>query len=260
MDQKNNVRVIILAAGKGTRLRPITNDVPKCMVKVRDRALLEWQLDVIEASGITDIITVTGYKEDKIKDSRVVKVYNERYASTNMIYSLFCAEEYMEGDLIVAYGDIVYSKKVLQRLINNPNDIVIACDEEWDEYWSERFDDPLSDAETFKKGAGNRVESLGGKPKDKRDIEGQYIGLIKFSAKGIASIKKEYHRCMDDETCFLNAWNSGRNLENSYMTDLLNYMAAHNEVHYQSIERGWIEVDDHSDLKIAERYITSIVS
>lgn len=256
----NNIRVIILAAGKGTRLRPITNSVPKCMVKVKDRALLEWQLDVIEASGITDIIAVTGYKEDKIEDSRIVKVSNKRYAITNMIYSLFCAEEYLEGDLIVAYGDIVYSKKTLQSLINNPKDIVIACDEKWDSYWSERFQDPLTDAETFKKGAENKVESLGGKPKDKSDIEGQYIGLIKFSAKGIAKIKKEYHSCRCDETCFSNAWNSGRNLENSYMTDLLNYMASNSEVYYQSIERGWIEVDDHSDLEIAKRYISSIVS
>lgn len=253
------MKVIILAAGQGTRLRPYTDHVPKCMVKIKDKAILDWQLEVIEQTGIKDIIAVTGYKEEIISDKRLEKVYNPEYASTNMIYSLFCAEDRLEGDVIVSYGDIVYSKSVLESLIKNPNDIVIGCDEGWQEYWSMRFDDPLTDAETFKKGEGQKVKSLGHKPKSTDEIEGQYIGLMKFSKNGIDRLKQAYSDCLSDSKCHKNAWNSGRSIEMAYMTDLLNHFASLGELYYQPIYRDWIEVDDHDDLKIAEEVIHQIV-
>ncbi len=248
-------KAIILAAGQGTRLRPYTDHVPKCMVEVSGRPLLLWQLETIEACGIKEIGLVAGYKADKITDPRVVKMVNARYATTNMIESLFTAESWLSGNVIIAYGDIVYSQEVLQTVMSDHRDIVVACDEDWESYWGQRFEDPLSDAETFIKGPGGTVASLGKKTTDISQIQGQYIGLIKLSSQGCERIKQLYHAAKRDPEQLTNAWGSGRTLDMAYMTDLLNYLASSGELHYASIHRGWVEVDDPVDMEVAKNQL-----
>ena len=244
---------IILAAGQGTRLRPLTDEIPKCMVEINNKPMLNWQLDTLQAAGIQNIVVVTGYKENKINDSRITKVFNVEYASTNMIYSLFCAEEYMKGNLIITYGDIIYSEEILIKLIEDERDIVIASDEEWQEYWESRCEDPLSDAETFRKGKNGKVQSLGAKANSINEIQGQFIGMIKLSTKGTSRIKEVYQDCKNNKKCQSKAWGSDRDLKNAYMTDLMNYFAKNEELYYNPINRGWFEVDDLQDLKLAEK-------
>lgn len=251
----SDFKVIILAAGQGTRLRPYTDHVPKCMVQAAGKPLLLWHLDTIEACGIKQIGLVAGYKAEIIIDKRVDKIINEKYKTSNMIISLFCAEKYINGNVIIAYGDIVYSTDVLKSLMDDPRDIVVACDEGWESYWSERFEDPLSDAETFIKGPNGTVRSLGKKTKNKADVQGQYIGLIKLSARGCELIKSAYYRADVGKFNINNVWDSGRSLEMAYMTDLLNHLASKNELYYKSIDRGWVEVDDHTDLEIAKNQL-----
>lgn len=248
-----------MAAGQGSRLRPFTDHVPKCMVEAAGKPILEWHLDVLEKTGVENIVLVAGYKQEKIVDDRVTKVTNERYETTNMIQSLFCAEDSLSGNVIIAYGDIVYSQEVLKALMDDPGDVVIACDEGWYSYWSERFEDPLSDAETFKKSGDGKVLSLGKKTTRLEDVEGQYIGLIKLSDRGCKLIKKTYSDALENEADLNNVWSSGRSLDQAYMTDLLNFLALNGELHYKSIQRGWIEVDDHADLEIARVLIPKIV-
>ncbi len=246
---------IILAAGQGTRLRPITNEIPKCMVEVAGKPILNRQLDVLSNAGIKDIIVVTGYREEKIDDPRITKVYNEEYASTNMIYSLFCAEDYLDGNVIICYGDIIYSGSVLEKVMHAEQNIVIASDEEWQPYWESRCDDPLDDAETFQIGSNGKVKSLGKNANSLDEVEGQFIGLLKLSAKGVQQVKEAYHTCQSDPDCKENAWQSGRDLRNAYMTDLMNYFASKGQLHFTPIQREWFEVDNSIDLKIANKYL-----
>ncbi len=254
----NNFTAIILAAGQGTRLRPLTDNIPKCMVEVAGKPLFERQLETLKKCGIDNIVVATGYKEEVIPGDGVTKVYNKDYAATNMIASLFCAEEHIKGNLIISYGDIIYSENVLNSLMENENDIVIASDEDWHPYWESRCEDPLDDAESFEKGEGDKVRSLGKKANSIEEIEGQFIGLIKLSPEGCRILKEEYHSCNNDETCRKNAWNSGRELKNAYMTDLMNHLASQEKLHYASINRGWFEIDNRKDLNVAEHLIKEL--
>lgn len=253
-------RAIILAAGQGTRLRPLTDNIPKCMVEINEKPLLKWQIETFNRCGIKDIVVVTGYKREKIPEYDIINVYNEDYAVTNMIISLFCAEKYIEGDVIISYGDIIYSDKVLKLLIENKRDIVIASDEEWQNYWETRCENPLTDVETFIKGEDQKVQSLGQEPDSLAEIEGQFIGLIKLSGKGCRIIKKIYYDCMNSQHCKNNAWNSNRSLRSAYMTDLMNYLAGLGKLHYNKINRGWFEIDNHKDLKIANEHINYLMN
>ena len=107
-------RLIILAAGQGTRLRPVSDGLPKCMVPLHGRPLLEWHLDAAEEAGVDGVTVVAGYARDRLSSRARHVVVNERFASTNMVESLWCAEALFGDGFLVAYGDIVYRPEVLR--------------------------------------------------------------------------------------------------------------------------------------------------
>ena len=179
-------KAIILAAGEGTRLHPYTLDYPKCSVKVGGKSLLDYQLAVLRGQDIEKIVLVKGYLSDKLHRPGVITYCNERYADTNMVWTLFCAEEEMTGNVIVSYGDIAYSKEVLIELMKSSQDISVVVDREWETYWDARFDNLLDDAETLKIGQDGKIIEIGQAPNNLGEVEGQYIGLMKFSEKGLS--------------------------------------------------------------------------
>ena len=104
------MKAIILAAGMGTRLGRYTENLPKCMLNFNGKALIEWQVETLRKCGINDIIIVKGFEPDKIQIRGVKYYVNEDYANTNMIETLFCAEEELDSEVLVCYADILYEK------------------------------------------------------------------------------------------------------------------------------------------------------
>lgn len=116
------MRAIILAAGKGTRLRPLTNEIPKPLVKVLDKPIIETQIEYLLNAGIKDIIVVSGYKGEKLvylKEKFKVKlIYNPHYEEFNNIYSMYLARKYLK-DCYVLDGDVHINKNIFNKYINN---------------------------------------------------------------------------------------------------------------------------------------------
>jgi choline kinase len=116
-------RAIILAAGVGSRLRPLTNDQPKCLLKVGGRTLIERQLSTLGAVGVTDVVVVVGYQAAAIREvlgSRVRWVDNARYKATNSLYSLWLAREHLLGGAVILNSDVLASVQLFERLLNAP--------------------------------------------------------------------------------------------------------------------------------------------
>ena len=132
------MKVIILAAGEGKRLRPFTLERPKCMVEIGGKSLLERQLLILDHEEISDVIIIGGYKIEMLSGKANKVIENPRYQETNMVSTLFCAEEELKGDLIISYGDIVYSREILEKLINSDADISVVIDKDWESYWRKR--------------------------------------------------------------------------------------------------------------------------
>jgi L-glutamine-phosphate cytidylyltransferase len=244
------MKVIILAAGQGTRLRPLTNEKPKCMVPYNNKAIIDYILEAVSACGIQEISIVNGYKKNILKQH--LKEYNIKYYTnknfnqTNMVSSLFCAKEFMDDDLIISYSDIIYKKEVLNKLINSDGDINVVVDRCWKELWSLRMDNPLQDAETLKIQAGKIVE-IGKKASRYDDIEGQYIGLIKVSKKYVDKFIDFYDSLSKTELY------DNQNYENMFMTSFIQQIIDNlTEVKPIFIEGGWIEIDCVDDI---EKYL-----
>ncbi len=238
-----NPKVIILAAGEGTRLRPYTLDRPKCMVEIDGVSLIDRQLEVLKSEGIDDIVIIGGYKSEMLKRGDIKLKVNARYFETNMVWTLFSAEEELEGDVIVSYGDIVYSKNILKALIKSKADIAVTIDKKWEGYWRERNENPLDDAETLKLRKDGTISEIGQKPSSLEEIEGQYMGLMKFSSEGVRQIKSAFHSALESGKLL------GKEVENSYMTDLLQFIVSiGGKVASVQIDEDWVEVDTVEDL------------
>ena len=246
------MKVIILAAGQGTRLRPLTNDRPKCMVELKGKPLLHHQLDVLKQCGVEgkNIALAAGYLQEKLVAPSLVQYRNELYDQTNMVATLFAAEEFMQPgeDLIISYGDIVFEPQVFKKLMATEGELVIAADLDWYDLWKLRMENPLDDAETFKMTESGKILELGKKPKAKEDAQAQYIGLIKISKNKVADFISHYKN-MDKNGIY-----DGKDYNNMYMTSLLqNLIDTGWHAQAALINNGWLEVDSVEDLKAYEQ-------
>ena len=247
---QEDIHFIALCAGQGTRLRPLTNEVPKCMVKYKGRSMIDYTLSVVHESNVSDVTLVTGYKADVLKRPGVKYVHNQHYMSTNMVYSLFCAlDTYSSSsnttDTIVSYSDIIFDPSVLDVLIKSTGyDVYVVIDEDWLNLWKSRMENPLSDAETLKIDSDGFISEIGKKPLSYECIEGQYIGLMKFSPTGLELLRQVYGS-LDRNDIF-----DGKDIDNMYMTSLLQLLINSGvKVRPVYIQGGWIEIDSAEDLK-----------
>lgn len=120
------MKAVILAAGTATRLRPLTNDTPKCLLKVGDKPILEIIINNLLLNNIFNIVLVTGFEEQKIRDYiskhfpniKVTYIFNDVYDSTNNIYSFWLAKDSLLGDdIILLDSDIIFDHKIINRLL-----------------------------------------------------------------------------------------------------------------------------------------------
>ncbi len=245
------MNAIILAAGEGKRLRPLTNDNPKCMVNLFGKSILGRQLEIFQSCGINDISIVTGYRSDKIISNDLTYYQNKKYATTNMVETLFCAKNSLADSTIVSYGDIIFEKNVLRKLIDATDDICVVVDKDWYKYWKLRFDDPLEDAESLILDDDGYIKNIGQKVTNTNEIMGQYIGLMKFQHDGIAALKNFYENSKKQASCGKNPLNHKLPFEKSYLTDLFQAMISSGcKIKSIPINNGWLEVDTKHDYEV----------
>lgn len=185
------MKAIILAAGRGSRMKSLTDECPKCLVALHGKPLLEWQLAALRAAGISEIGVVTGYKREMLADRGLIEFNNPQWSETNMVTSLACAESWLTtGPVIVSYSDIFYESSAVNSLINCEADIAVTYDPKWLDLWKRRFGDPLVDAETFKLGNDHNLVEIGNRPKALEEVQGQYMGLLRFTPRGWSEVMR----------------------------------------------------------------------
>lgn len=236
------MKAIILAAGLGSRLRPHTSDRPKCLVEIDGVSILDRQIKVLHSRNINEIVIVGGYRADLLRDKGARLRLNPRYEETNMVWSLFCAEDEMDSELIVSYGDIVYSGEILDRVLSSSADIAVAVDMEWENYWRSRSSDPLADAETLRLGKKQVILEIGQSPSSLAEVEGQYMGVTKFTPRGLEQLKNVFYDAV---------WSGslgGKPVEVSHMNDLLQALIiqGHTVTGVENRE-PWVEIDTVED-------------
>lgn len=179
------MKAIILAAGRGSRMGDLTISKPKCLLKINGRSIIDYQLEALTSAGAEEIGLITGYQSAQLEGIADKTFFNDEWDQTNMAYSLTFAHDWLSSnECLVSYSDIFYDEAIALSLAEKASPIAIAYDPFWEDLWSQRFVDPLDDAETFQISQDGFLLKIGDKPKSLDEIQGQYMGLWKFKPEG----------------------------------------------------------------------------
>ena len=246
----SKAKAIIIAAGLGSRLKSYTENLPKCMLKFGDKTLLERQIEAYRNCGINNISVIRGYKKEKINYEDLRYYENPDFENNNILNSLFYAEEELNGNVIVAYSDILFEASVVRRLLESQADISIVVDIDWRGYYDGRKEHPIEEAENVIFNANNEVLKIGKILTEKDDVHGEFIGMLKFTPRGAEIFKKHFHRAK--EIYWDKPYQRAAIFQKAYITDIIQDMADLGvPVHCVIIERGWKEIDTVEDYQNA---------
>jgi choline kinase len=249
------MRPIVIGAGRGSRLGPETDDIPKALVPVMGRPMLEWILEALGAAGFTrrDVVFICGYRADvmKARYPEFTYVENRDWERNNILASLLCARTYLAEGFVSTYADIVYRGSTVTKLMASPHDKVLACDTDWRRRYVDRSLHPESDGEKMR-AEGTRVVELSRRIESER-ASGEFIGVMKMSPAGAREITAAF-----DEASALHAgktWREGRTFERAYLIDLFQEMIEQgSEFHRVDTHGGYMEIDTREDLACAEKW------
>jgi choline kinase len=236
------MRAIIIAAGRGSRLGKITDNIPKPLVEVNGESILGRQISLFNQLGINDIVVITGYKREKIIFKDINYVVNDLYSTTEQLFSLMKARSFFSGDLIVCYGDIIYDQEILNQMISKKGDLVLAVDQNWKQSYAMRPDNPaiFSDFVNIKNNKINKFFTNLEQESFDNDHVVEFIGMMKLSSNGTKAFLTQY-------------------LEIEKVTEKLKIIGFLEKLRRSGVnmstyfvEHKWCEIDTPQDLEIAK--------
>jgi len=238
------MKAIVLSAGQGKRLLPLTAEVPKCLLPIQGKKLIEWQMDALLRNGIDKITVVTGYHAEKVDEvlqrsygpGRIKTLYNPAYATTDNLVSCWAVSHEMNQDFILLNGDTLFEPAVLKRLLESPDRPITVVVDHKDRYDA---DDMKVEIE------GGRLVRIG------KDIapdkaNGESIGMIRFLGEGPGLFRSALKKALDDPT-------AGRKWYLSVIDEMARVMPAWT---CSATGLKWCEVDYPADLKKADGVVS----
>ena len=248
------MKVIILAAGMGSRLKPLTNDKPKCMVKLFNETLIERQIKIFHNCNIDDITIVTGYRGELINIPDVNYVKNKNYEKTNMNESLFCALEPSNSPILVTYSDIVFEQKIIEQMLEVTEGIRLAVSLNWKKNYQNRRLHPLSEAENVLMENGRVLQIRKNISESSQNQQiGEFLGIMMLSPDNVKILLEKYSYLKQNHK---GTFHNAPSLSNAYITDMLQELIDSDiNVDPIFIQGIWHEIDTPEDLKNAEKQI-----
>lgn len=237
-NKTRKIKAVILAAGVGSRIRPLTDNCPKCLLAIGGNTILEMMISHIQGCGINEVLFVVGYLQEKIKDYVKKKfpeldvhfITNERYSETNTGYSLMLTKEWIGNSTFIKFdADVVFDKNILMKLIDCEYENCFCIDK-----------NIQLDAEEVKViiDQKNRVIRAS-KTANPKDAIGESIGIEKISGETAKLLFEELAIMMEDEQ------NHQEYYEAAYERLI------DNSVPFYALDISglrWTEIDTHNDL------------
>ena len=247
------MRAIILGAGSGSRMGQHTRDVPKVLLDINGKSILERQISLLREHGVNEIFVVTGYKREKHVLKDIEYIFNPRYSETEQLASMMVARTKISDDVLIIFGDIIFDSQVLQQILASNDDIAIAIDLDWEKSYNERLGNPKSLAD---KVLINQKKILQISAKETSfDIEsqtvGEFLGVIKLSANGSRIIIKKYEEL---EKSYVGKFHDADSFKKAKLVDILQELIDSKiEIYPITISGKWCEIDTPEDLERARK-------
>lgn len=231
-----NILAVLLAAGTGSRLRPLTDNLPKCLLEVGGRPLLDYQLEALATHGVEDILVVTGHAAGEItrRYPRLRTLHDPEYATTNNLHSLWAARREFAGrDFVCLHTDLLFHPAILGPCLESRADVGVALDRALvEETMKARVED-------------DRVVEIS-KSIPRAKMFGTFLGIARFSARAAAALP--------DVLGSLVAREENRQ---AYFTACVPALAAKGFPATFTLTEGlpWVEIDSLADLQRASESV-----
>ena len=238
------MQLIILAAGRGSRLPKKFRDNPKCLTKINGKTILEHNLNFY--LKFKKRIIVTGYKNWQIKkfakEFNFKIINNKKYRSTNMVYSLFLTKKFINDSVVICYGDIIFDKNIFK--IFNKFENLIPLYLNWLSLWKKRMGLKYikNDAEDVVV-KNKKLIKIG--TKIKKYPKSQFMGIVKISKNSYFRLLNFFTKNCDnkiDMTSFLN-----KSIDNKML-----------KLNVKEVKNFWFEIDTHKDVKTTSKLLKNI--
>ena len=249
------MKAIFIAAGQGSRLGDITKDLPKPLIDVNGKSIIQRQIDLLQQNNIHEIIIVTGYKKEKFTFKNVVYVNNLDYKKHDTLCSLITARDYMDDEIIITYADQIFDEKIMESVINFKGDIGIAVDLDWEKNYVNRDQHPKSEAENILIN-GNEILEIRKNISECKENEkiGECPGLMKLSKNGSKVFLDKYSKL---EISHQGKFHNAPSLKQSIIPDMIQELID-SKINVEPIyvSGKWCEIDTPQDLEIARKLLS----
>lgn len=254
------MRAVVIGAGRGSRLGSHTQSIPKTLVPVMGRPMLDWILEALEGAGFarSDIVFICGYAEDVIRARypELTYVRNTDWENNNILLSLLTARRYLQDGFISTYSDIVYDPELVKALLSSAEPMVLGCDTAWRRRYVDRSHHPESDAEKLVAADRRVVEISRRIPSDR--ASGEFVGVMKLDRRGATDFLAAFDEAQARFPT--GVFREGRTLARAYLIDLLAYMLERGSVMaHEDTCGGYMEIDTVEDLGHAQAWWNSRV-
>ena len=237
------MKAVILSAGQGTRLLPLTADNPKCLLKIEGQTIIEWQIGELAKCGIDRVSVVTGYRAERVEQllnrrydpCRVKVLYNPTYSWADNLFSCWAARHEMDKEFVLLNGDTLFEAVVLQRLLDAPVHPVTVVTHKKSHYDADDMKVSLN---------GDRLVDIGKKLSSDR-VHAESIGMILFRDKGPVMFRRALDNAMGDPAA-----------NREWYLSVIARMARSMPVWtFAASGLHWCEVDYPADLKQARKVV-----
>jgi L-glutamine-phosphate cytidylyltransferase len=246
------MRAIIIGAGRGSRLQDLTDEVPKTLVEVMGRPMLDWILDALDEAGFSrrDVVFVCGYRQEVVRARYpdLTFVENRGWESNNILLSLMMAREHMGEGFVSTYADIVYSGAIAKAVRESQHPIALGCDTDWRRRYARRTEHPETDAEKLV-ADGAKVTAISRRVPSEA-ASGEFIGVMKVAKAAVPGLLAAF-----DELAARHAgkvFREGRVFEKAYLLDFLAELVERGEsLHRVDTHGAYMEIDTLQDRAFA---------
>lgn len=257
------MKAVILAAGRGSRIKPLSDNLPKSLLKINGKSILQTNIETIRSCGIDDIVIVKGYKAEMVNFSGIRYYVNKAFKDTEQLVSFFCAKKEMDNPFLLFFGDVLFRKSVLAGLIKTEGDIVLAVDTCWKEIYKNKqgYDWDRIRGQDLLWGENSRINKIGNCLKIQHyethafEAFAEWVGLAKFSKKGAKLCVDMYNNLLASGDGF--KFPGEISMVCAKIIHLLQELIVRNhKLTFFDIKNtdNWKEINTLKDLKIAETW------
>lgn len=243
------MKIIVIAAGSGKRLGESTKDLPKYLVKVNDKTIMDHQLNIFKKINYEKLIIIIGPYKEKFTSIEVNYVEDKNYPQHDILGSLMAARDHIKGEVLIVYSDIIFDHSILSKIIESKDDIGIAIDMNWEDTYVGRTDHPKTEAENVSLDNAKILE-IRKNISSKKQV-GEFLGIVKLSATGSKIFVEKF---LELEKSHVGPFHDAPSFKKAYLTDMIQELVDSGiKVSPILVSGKWCEIDTKQDLERAAK-------